>query len=144
MTNNILIVDDEKNILESFSRGLKEKGYVLDTATNGIEALKKIKKKEFDLVITDLRMPEMDREALLDKLDELYTDSDMEKIVVTAYGDMETVIKCLREGKAYDFLTKPLYDREILFNAVKKAIEHVECKKREILFKDFTLFWQSN
>jgi len=80
----ILLVDDNESMIESLAIGLGRLGYTVDTAGNGIEAIKKLGNNNFDVLLTDLRMPEMDGMTLAKKVIE--NNSDLKIILMSAYG----------------------------------------------------------
>ena len=105
MPNKILVVDDEQIIRESLTYVLTKENYRVDEAENGKIAYEKLLETSYDLVITDLEMPEMKGTELLDKIRNLSVQTST--IVVTAYGSLETAISALRSG-ASDYILKPV------------------------------------
>src|ERR1051326_5341148 len=95
----ILVVDDEESIREFFEIMLKREGYEVITSSNGREALEELKKHQFDLVISDIQMPEVSGMELLTKVKEL--DSEMQVLMITAFGSTETAVEAMKLG-AYD------------------------------------------
>ena len=119
MLRKILVVDDEQIIRESLSYVLSKEDYQVDEAENGKAAYEKLLETTYDLVITDLEMPEMKGTELLDKLRNLSVQTAT--IVVTAYGSLETAISALRSG-ASDYILKPIEFDELLIK-VKRLFE---------------------
>ena len=119
MNNKILVVDDEEIIRESLSYILRKEGYPVEEAANGKIAYEKLKEDSFDLVITDLEMPEMKGTALLEEIKNLHLRTST--IIITAFGSLETAISALRNG-ASDYILKPIEFDELLFK-VKKLFE---------------------
>jgi two-component system response regulator PilR (NtrC family) len=119
MLRKILVVDDEQIIRESLSYVLSKEDYQVDEAENGKEAYEKLLETSYDLVITDLEMPEMKGTELLDKIRNLSIQTAT--IVVTAYGSLETAISALRSG-ASDYILKPVEFDELLIK-VKRLFE---------------------
>ncbi len=107
----ILIVDDEARILMLLQSLLKANGYEALTAKDGHEALNLVKKEQFDLVITDLRMTPMDGMTLFREIKALYPALPV--ILLTAYASVETAIEAMKSG-AFDYLTKPFKVDEML------------------------------
>lgn len=105
MSKKILVVDDEDIIRESISFILQKEGYTVDLAENGAIAYQKVQEVEYDLVISDIEMPEMKGIELLEKIVKLNLRTSV--IMITAYGSLETAIRALRAG-AGDYLLKPL------------------------------------
>ncbi|MBN7773037.1 sigma-54-dependent transcriptional regulator [Clostridium aminobutyricum] len=103
MDFNILIVDDEQDYCEVLKMIFTSKGYHVDTCIDGFAALKMLEEKQFDLVVTDLIMPEMDGNELLAKIKEKYPNVNV--IVSTAYGTVEKAVESMKNG-AYTCVTK--------------------------------------
>lgn len=122
MKFNILVVDDEKNIREGLGKSMEMDGYSVSLAENGKEALKIMDRREMDLIITDLRMPELSGEELLKRVNTQYPTVPV--IILTGHGTIETAVNAMRDG-AFDFLTKPVnLDRLSLL--VKRALSNRE------------------
>jgi two-component system response regulator PilR (NtrC family) len=120
MADSILIVDDEQIIRESASFILRKEGFDVEEAENGRAAYEKFVEKAFDLVITDLEMPEMKGIELLSKIRELSPQTIV--IIVTAYGSLETAISALRMG-ASDYLLKPIEFDELTMK-IRRLLEY--------------------
>jgi DNA-binding NtrC family response regulator len=112
----ILIVDDEEGMRRLLSRILVKEGYETFAAGNGEEAMQVIGHDQYDLVITDIKMPGMDGLELLSEL-KAY-DPRLPIIVITAYGTVENAVQALRSG-AYDYITKPFEGDEIRLTVAK-------------------------
>jgi len=111
MSNStILVVDDEKNIVQLAKLYLSSEGYGVESAYNGIEALEKARARKPDLVVLDLMMPEMDGWEVCRRLRQ---ESDMPIIILTARGDDVDKIIGLELG-ADDYMTKPFNPRELV------------------------------
>ncbi|OHD75413.1 MAG: transcriptional regulator, partial [Spirochaetes bacterium RIFOXYB1_FULL_32_8] len=129
MNANILIVDDEKNIREGLRLVLKKDNHTVFLAPDGSEAISILKNNEIDLVITDLKMPNMDGENLLAYIMKDFPGIPV--IVLTGHGTVETAVKAMRDG-AYDFLTKPLNIEKlsiIVERALSKRLLEIENRK---------------
>ncbi len=111
MADRILVVDDEQIIRESIAFILHGEGYSVSEAVNGREALSKIQSEPFDLVITDLEMPEMKGIELLEAA--AHVSPETVFVIITAYGSLETAIAALRKG-ASDYILKPIEFDELL------------------------------
>ncbi len=111
MADSILIVDDEEIIRESLSFVLAKEGYRVQDAANGRIALEMIREQTFDLVITDLEMPEMKGIELLEQV-ALHSPETL-VVIVTAYGSIDTAIAALRKG-AVDYILKPVEFDELI------------------------------
>ena len=115
----ILIVDDEPDVLAFMQQLLEQKGYDVDTATSGAKALDVLAEKAPALLITDLRMPDLDGIQLLARIRE--QNRQLPGIVLTAAGDVATAVRAMRAGFA-DYLTKPV-DVGALLLSVERALE---------------------
>ena len=111
MKSKVLIVDDEIDSLELMQELFENKGYISETATNGVEAINKIKLQEPDIVLTDIRMPEMDGMQLLNFL--IKEHPNIPVIMITAHGTVEAAVEAMRLG-AKDYILKPIRLDEIL------------------------------
>lgn len=116
---SILIVDDEESIRNILSRRLKSEGYYCETAVDGVEALSKAAKRNFDLVLTDIKMPVMSGIELLSRMHTEHPDVSV--LMITAVVDTKTAVEAMKMG-AYDFVTKP-FDLDDLNIRVKRALE---------------------
>lgn len=105
MSDRILIADDEEIIRDSISLILQRENYFVETAANGAEALAKHLENPFDIIITDIEMPEMRGTELLDRV--LQATPETFVIIITAFASIETAISALRCG-AYDYIIKPI------------------------------------
>lgn len=122
MKFNILIIDDEKNIREGLAASLELEGYNPVLAKDGKEGLELISRGDIDLVITDLRMPQVSGAEVLAKVSS--ESPGLPVIVLTGHGSIDSAVDAMRNG-AYDFLTKPLsLDRLTLI--VKRALQNRE------------------
>ena len=134
MPRQILVVDDEQIIRESLSFVLRKEGYEVTEAENGKIAYSKMLESSYDLVITDLEMPEMKGTELLEKIKELSVQTST--IVITAYGSLETAISALRSGVS-DYILKPVEFDELLIKVnrlfdTKKLLDENQFLKREL------------
>jgi len=107
----ILVVDDDKSILRTFTRILQKNGYAIDAAETGREAIEKAEAKHYDLALVDVRLPDMDGTDLLAKMKN--TLHDTIKIMITGFPSLESGIKALDEG-ADAYLVKPVKPEELL------------------------------
>ncbi len=118
----ILIVDDEEVIRSGCRQILEMNGYQVDEAINGREGLEKVRRADYDAVLTDLLMPEMDGMQLLEELSRL--PKDVVVIIITGYATIENAVRAGRHG-AFDYLPKP-FNAEELLAKVEKATEHYD------------------
>ncbi len=119
MEERILIVDDEEVICTVLAKRLGKEGYSCTTANNGKEALNHFYKNSFSLIISDIKMPEMNGIELLQRVKAI--DPKMKMIMVTAYPEIDLAVNAMRLG-AYDFIIKPA-DLDLIVMSVKKALE---------------------
>ncbi|WP_438004467.1 sigma-54 dependent transcriptional regulator [Sorangium sp. So ce321] len=115
----VLVVDDEASARSGLEKLLRQEGYAVDAAGNGVEALEVAAERPPDVVVTDLKMPKMDGVALLGKLRE--QDPTLPVLVVTAFGDVSSAVQAMRAG-AEDYLTKPV-DFDALLLSIERALE---------------------
>jgi len=108
----ILIVDDEKRILMLLKQSLQDEGYEVETANDGFEAIERIKKHDFGLVITDLKMSGKDGISVLRETKVLSPRTEV--IMITAFSSNETAVTAMKEG-VYDYLIKPFDTNELNF-----------------------------
>jgi len=116
---NVLVVDDEEAMRHLLAVILKERGYEVRTVANGEDALKELAARDYDLVLSDVRMPRMDGLALLRKA--LEARPDLTFIVMSAYGTHDTAIEAMKAG-AYDYVSKPFKPDEVVL-VLRKAEE---------------------
>ncbi|MBI3307677.1 MAG: response regulator, partial [Candidatus Omnitrophica bacterium] len=121
---HILVVDDELGMRDLLSLELKGQGYQVSVAENGKEATEIIRKQKFDLVISDLSMPQMDGITLLQNIKEV--DPELEVIMATGHGTIESAVKAMKNG-AYDFILKP-FNLDELSLLIEKALEKKKLK----------------
>ncbi len=115
----ILVVDDEEAIREVVSTLLEAQGYTCTTADNGRRALEAFRRGSFDLVLSDIVMPEMDGMKLLAAVRE--ADPDIPVIMVTAMHDITIALEAIRSG-AYDYILKP-FEKDQFYLSVRRALE---------------------
>ena len=116
----VLVVDDEEAIREVVSTLLEAQGYYCLACANGRMALEAFRKDTFDLVLSDIVMPEMDGLKLLAEL--RVDDPDVPVIMVTAMHDISIALEAIRAG-AYDYILKP-FEKDQLYLSVRRALEH--------------------
>ena len=115
----ILVVDDDKGLTDDLVEFLNKLGYEAYPAYNGNEGLAKFEQGDFQVVITDLKMPEMDGMELLQEMRKL--DKDVIVIILTGFGTIESAVQAIKGG-AYDYIAKPLKFDEIEL-VVNRAFE---------------------
>jgi DNA-binding NtrC family response regulator len=132
----ILVVDDDRDVLDDFSNSLKPTGYEIVETDNPNTALELYMKKEFDVVISDVHMQGMSGIELLSKLHEF--NPKVHVIIITAFGDLETAISAIN-NHAYAFFSKPINFTELihtimgieleLYNENKIKMDHSQLEK---------------
>ena len=122
----ILVIDDDAAVCETLKLCLKEDGYTVDTAQSGTDGLNKYVSNPADVVILDIRLPDVDGFLVLEDLKE--ENENIKVIMITAYYDMETTINAMKAG-AFDYLHKPL-DIDELDAAIKRALKSLEMEKK--------------
>ena len=108
---SILIIDDDKSILNIFTRILEKQGYTTDTAETGQEALEKIETRSYDLALVDIKLPDTNGTDLLARINQ--TRPNMVKIAITGFPSLEDASKVLDRGAAA-YLVKPVKSEELV------------------------------
>lgn len=127
----LLLVDDEENILSALRRLFKPQGYRLLTATGGREGLEILERGTADMVISDMRMPEMTGAAFLEEVARQWPDTV--RILLTGYADLSMTIDAINKGHIYRYISKPWEDHDIRLT-VQHALEqqHLERERRRL------------
>jgi DNA-binding NtrC family response regulator len=123
---SILIVDDNKSILETLSAILEEKGYRADTAKNGKEAIEKSKTNFYNMALLDIKLPDIEGTKLLTKIEE--TTPRMVKIMITGYASLENAVEALNLG-ADAYIMKPVDPEKLLKTINEKLKEQRKAEK---------------
>ena len=143
MEKSILIVDDELDMLQLLKRSLgPDLNCRIDTAHSGKAALQLISQQPYDLVLADIKMPEMDGLELLELIKRDH--DDLTVVMMTAFGSVDTAVEAMRQG-AYDFISKP-FDHETILMRLEKALERsslirenyrlqMACRNRDVFHK---------
>ena len=133
--SRILIIDDQEIIRKSLKLALEREGYLVETAENGREAIRKCKGRLYNLALVDLRLPDMDGIELLTKMRE--TVPKMAKIIITGYPSQENAIEAVNRG-ADGYIVKP-YTMEDLLRKIKEHLQKQQEAKKysEEKFKEF-------
>jgi len=106
----ILVVDDEEHTRLGYAEVLKLEGYNVDAAENGLEGLNFAKNKSYDVIVTDLRMPEMDGAQFIENLRKF--DKDTKVVVITAFGSFKSY-KQLTSLGAVEYINKPVRAKDL-------------------------------
>ncbi len=123
---HILLVDDERSILSSLRRMLRPCGYKLHLANGGAEALSILEQQPIDLIMSDMRMPEMSGAELLKQCRQRYPD--VPRILLTGYSDLASAVSAVNEGQIFRYVNKPWIDDE-LKQVIAEAVEHRMLKR---------------
>lgn len=126
MQNNskILIVDDEKIALKNLDHVMKKEGYDVTATQSGQNALKLLEERQFDVVLTDLKMEKVDGMQVLNKARELYPDTEV--IMITGFATLESAVDAMKHGAFY-YIAKPFKLDEVR-KVVREAVEKVRLK----------------
>lgn len=127
----ILIAEDEPGMQEWLKMELSRAGHSVEAVSNGIEAAERIERGKFDLVISDLKMPQMGGAALLDHVKRVAPQ--LEVILMTGYGTVESAVLAMKKG-AYDFILKPFSIEEMIL-LVEKSLEKRDLKTLVALYE---------
>jgi len=130
--SSVLVIDDKESVRQMLSKTLECEGYEVDVAQDGMAGLRKAKEKRFDLVLTDLKLPQMDGLEVLSSMKEL--DPEIAVIVMTAYGTIETAVQAIKQG-AFDYLAKP-FDPDHLNFLIKRALENRRLLAENVLLRE--------
>jgi DNA-binding NtrC family response regulator len=134
MTQKILAIDDELHMLKLLERIITDKtSFQVETLNNSLELPALLKDKEFDLIITDLKMPGMDGLDILKYVKE--NNRFEEVIIITAFGSLDSATEALSSG-VFDYITKPFRKEEII-NTINRAMLWQECKKETCILNSF-------
>ena len=128
----ILVVDDELSIRESLRGWLQQDGYQVETADGGLEALAKNAENRFDIMVIDVKMPEMDGLTLLKKIKD--TDPDIAIVIMTAHGAIQDAVEAMKLG-AYDYLLKP-FDLEEFSLTIEKLVQMLNLAMENLILKE--------
>src|SRR3972149_1166171 len=129
---NILIIDDEKEIREGLVEILKDAGFAVDSADNGEQGLDKIKRKDFDVVVTDLIMPVVGGMEVLRGTKHIKPQTRV--ILITAFATVDNAVEAMKAG-ASDYITKPFRVDEVQ-TKIRKVLAEAEFDKPQIFDSD--------
>jgi len=131
MSARILVVDDEEVVLASCRRALGNGERVVETASSGTEALKKIEEAHYDVILLDIKMPDLDGLEVLQRVKESHPD--IEVVMVTGLSQIETAVRSMKLG-AFDYVPKP-FDPDELAVVVDRALEHRRLLQENVSLK---------
>lgn len=130
----ILVVDDERSVRTIIKELLDLEGHTVDAAEDGVQALEKFREAGYDLVITDIKMPNMEGDELLSKIREL--QSDIAVIMVSGHSSIDKAVECIHKG-AFDFISKPVEMNRLLVSVrnsldKKEHVQEIKTLKRRV------------
>lgn len=132
MAEKILVVDDEIDMLDLLELIITDRTeYQVTTTNNPLEVTELLKKDSYDLMITDLRMPDIDGIELIEMVKKV--DDQIPFIIITAYGTIESAVEAMRKG-AFDYITKPFRQEQILLT-IEKVMKWRRLQKENIALK---------
>jgi len=141
---NILVIDDEKSIRNTLKEILEYEKFKVDLAEHGVEGLELYKKGSYDIVLCDIKMPEMDGLEVLEKIFE--EEGDAQVIMISGHGNIDNAVEAIKKG-AYDFIEKPLDLNRLLItirNALDKSTLITETKVlKKKVGKDYEMVGES-
>ncbi|HBG25502.1 MAG: hypothetical protein A2Y10_14545 [Planctomycetes bacterium GWF2_41_51] len=129
----VLFVDDDKLVLSSLKRGLIDEEYNKLFAESGQEALSLLEKYEVNVIVSDMRMPEMDGLTLLKRVREKYPT--VVRMVLSGYTEINTLLTAINEGEIFRFITKPWQMEEEFKPAVRQALEFYNSREHSTVEK---------
>jgi response regulator RpfG family c-di-GMP phosphodiesterase len=132
---NLLCVDDEPNILSALRRLLRPHGYQVTIAGSGAQALAIMEEQPFDLVISDMRMPEMDGAQFLEQVKRRWPDTV--RLLLTGYADVTSTVDAINKGEIYRYISKP-WDDEELVQIVRQALERKALEREKVRLERLT------
>jgi len=124
----VLCVDDEANILSALKRLFRPHGYTILTATSGQEALALLEKEHVDLVISDMRMPEMNGAQFLEQVKNRWPDTV--RLLLTGYAEMSATVDAINKGGIYRYISKPWEDAAMV-DLVREALERLNLEREK-------------
>ena len=128
----LLVIDDEENMQHMLSKVLGKTGYIVETASNGHEGLKRIQNTDFDFILCDIKMPNMSGMDFLKAAHDKIRTTTV--IMMSAYGTIDTAIEAMKLG-AYDYISKPFKTDEV-YLTLKKAEERENLRQENRLLKE--------
>ncbi len=135
---SLMVIDDEKNVCNELADLFRDKGCIVQCAYNGVQAKELIDNNSIDLVLLDLKLPDVNGFDLLERI-KSKAKSDTYIIIITGYADLESALKALRE-KVYDYLIKPINPYDLVGtvrNALSKQAIERELEKKIIELEKF-------
>jgi DNA-binding NtrC family response regulator len=135
---HILVIDDTEMMRDSLEATLARAGHEITVCASAVEGLEKISGHSFDMIITDLKMPQMDGLRFLDELRK--KGAEIPVIVMTAYASIKTAVDAMRKG-AFDYIQKP-FDADEIMLLVERTLKHHQLAKENEAFRTNARDWQ--
>ena len=132
----LLFVDDEPGILSALRRLFRPHGYRIFIAEGGAAGLEVLEKEQIDLVISDMRMPEMDCARFLEQVFKRYPETV--RILLTGYADITATIEAVNKGQIYRYVSKPWNDQELLLT-VQQALDLKALQREKLRLEALTV-----
>ena len=126
----ILVIDDERSIRNTLKDILGFEGYLVEVADNGLSGLELVKLSDFDIILCDIKMPEMDGIEVLEKILELKPETTV--VMISGHGNIDTAVEAIKKG-AYDFIVKPLDLNRLLITIRNAGDKTVLVKETKVL-----------
>ena len=123
-SKKVLFVDDEENLLDILRMGLQDEPYLCLFAASGSQALGMLSRHKVQVIVTDMRMPEMNGLMLLKEVRRQYPD--IVRLVLSGHVQIPTLLTAINEGNIYKFITKPWQMEEELKPLIREALEHYD------------------
>ncbi|TCK61024.1 sigma-54-dependent transcriptional regulator [Seleniivibrio woodruffii] len=130
---SVLIIEDNVSLATLISMYLSGEGIENEVVHNGFEGMARLNEREYDVLLTDIRLPKISGTEIFEKAKTLYPD--MPVIIMTAFGNIPDAVKAMRDG-AYDYITKP-FENDDLLKTIKKAIEVSSIRKENSRLKQY-------
>lgn len=129
----ILVVDDEEDLLVSFKEILEDEGYKVDIEVNPLNAIELVKNNDYDLIISDLKMPKLLGNDLLKEIRKFNSITSF--IILTAYGTVDNAVDCMKNG-ALDYISKPInFNDNKIWKLIENAVNKAKSLKESIQYK---------
>jgi two-component system response regulator AtoC len=129
----ILVVDDEEDLLVSFKEILEEEGYKVDIESDPVKAVEMVKNNDYDLIISDLKMPGLAGNEFLKEIRKY--NGFVSFIILTAYGTVDTAVECMKNG-AYDYISKPVdFNDGKIWKLIEDAVKKTKTIKESQYYK---------
>ncbi len=130
-SKKILVVDDAREVRDLMKEFLAGEGFEVSSAHNGLVASRMVGREDFDMVITDIRMPKMDGMKLLETIKK--TNPQLIVVIITGYGTIDAAVRAMRLG-AYEYITKPVMLDELRL-VIHKAFEHQQLRSDNLMLQ---------